>query len=207
VRHATGSAFKGVKVGQVAKSRRYSSKPHDLSVAGAKRRTCPLGFARWVQQNKNTQGGSGKNLAKHAVPLAPSALRASLGSIGGPIPKRQRLTRLAMVLGHHGVHSREDDRRGAQGSGARLPSPVLSERWRVRPSVAIHHLIRRSPCVNTSTLMMTKSNDCPSFYGLTALLSTPLAVPKSLKSGNEGATEFNAVSSTVARSRGPFCSL
>jgi len=36
VRHATGSAFKGVKVGQVAKSRRYSSEPHDLSAALAK---------------------------------------------------------------------------------------------------------------------------------------------------------------------------
>jgi hypothetical protein len=37
VRHATCSAFKAVKVGQVAKSRRYSSEPHDLSAAWAKR--------------------------------------------------------------------------------------------------------------------------------------------------------------------------
>jgi hypothetical protein len=29
VRNATGSAFKGINVGQVAKSQRYSSKPHD----------------------------------------------------------------------------------------------------------------------------------------------------------------------------------
>jgi hypothetical protein len=38
VRHATSLAFKGVKVGQVAKSRRHSREPHDLSAAWAKRR-------------------------------------------------------------------------------------------------------------------------------------------------------------------------
>jgi hypothetical protein len=30
MRHATSLAFKSIKVGQVAKSRRYSSEPHDL---------------------------------------------------------------------------------------------------------------------------------------------------------------------------------
>ena len=38
VRHATSSVFKGVKVGQVAKSRRYSSEPHDLNAGWAMRR-------------------------------------------------------------------------------------------------------------------------------------------------------------------------
>jgi len=38
VRRATSSAFKGVKLRQVAKSRGYSSEPHDLSAAWAKRR-------------------------------------------------------------------------------------------------------------------------------------------------------------------------
>jgi hypothetical protein len=38
VRHATSSAFKGIKVGQVIKSRRYSSESHELSAAWAKRR-------------------------------------------------------------------------------------------------------------------------------------------------------------------------
>ena len=37
VRQATSSTFKGIKVGQVLKSRRYSSEPHDLSAAWAKR--------------------------------------------------------------------------------------------------------------------------------------------------------------------------
>ena len=36
--HATSAAFKRIKVGQVAKSRRYSSEPHDLSAAWANRR-------------------------------------------------------------------------------------------------------------------------------------------------------------------------
>jgi hypothetical protein len=36
--HATSSAFKGIKVGQVPKSRRCSSEPHNLSAARAKRR-------------------------------------------------------------------------------------------------------------------------------------------------------------------------
>ena len=35
MRHATSSAFKGVKVGQVAKSRCYSSEPHDPSAGWA----------------------------------------------------------------------------------------------------------------------------------------------------------------------------
>jgi hypothetical protein len=42
VRHTASSAFKGVKVGQVAKSRRYSSEPHDLSAAWAIRRLWAL---------------------------------------------------------------------------------------------------------------------------------------------------------------------
>jgi hypothetical protein len=37
VRPATSSAFKSIEVGQVAKARRYSGKPHDLSAAWAKR--------------------------------------------------------------------------------------------------------------------------------------------------------------------------
>jgi hypothetical protein len=37
VRHATSSTFKDIKVGQVSKSRRCSSKPHNLSAAWAKR--------------------------------------------------------------------------------------------------------------------------------------------------------------------------
>ena len=37
VRQATSSTFKGIKVGQVLKSRRYSNEPHDLSAAWAKR--------------------------------------------------------------------------------------------------------------------------------------------------------------------------
>jgi hypothetical protein len=37
VRHATSSAFKRIKVGKVAKSRRHSREPHDLSAAWAKR--------------------------------------------------------------------------------------------------------------------------------------------------------------------------
>jgi hypothetical protein len=36
--HATSSAFKSIKVEQVAKSRRYSSEPDGLSAAWAKRR-------------------------------------------------------------------------------------------------------------------------------------------------------------------------
>lgn len=38
MQHATSSAFKGIKLRQVAKSRRYSSEPHDLSAAWARRR-------------------------------------------------------------------------------------------------------------------------------------------------------------------------
>ena len=37
VRHTTNSAFKRIKIGQVAKSRRCSSEPHGLSAAWAKR--------------------------------------------------------------------------------------------------------------------------------------------------------------------------
>jgi hypothetical protein len=33
MRHAASAAFKGVKVGQVVKSRRYPSEPHDLRAA------------------------------------------------------------------------------------------------------------------------------------------------------------------------------
>jgi hypothetical protein len=36
VRQATSSAFKGIKVGQITKSRRSSSEPHDLRAAWAK---------------------------------------------------------------------------------------------------------------------------------------------------------------------------
>ena len=45
VRHATSSAFKAVKIGQFAKSRRYSSEPHDLS-AGWAMRGCWRAFIR-----------------------------------------------------------------------------------------------------------------------------------------------------------------
>jgi len=38
VRDATSSAFKRVKIGKVAKARRYFSEPHALSTAQAKRR-------------------------------------------------------------------------------------------------------------------------------------------------------------------------
>ena len=38
LRHATAAAFKRIKVGQVVKARCYSSKPHGLSAACAKRR-------------------------------------------------------------------------------------------------------------------------------------------------------------------------
>jgi hypothetical protein len=38
VRHTTSSTFKAVKIRQVAKSRRYSSEPHDLSAGWANRR-------------------------------------------------------------------------------------------------------------------------------------------------------------------------
>src|SRR5215469_5377854 len=37
MRQTTGLAFKRINVGQVAKSRRYSSEPHDLSACWAKR--------------------------------------------------------------------------------------------------------------------------------------------------------------------------
>src|SRR5262249_59969373 len=37
VRHTATPAFKCINVGQVAKSRRYSSEPHDLRTAWAKR--------------------------------------------------------------------------------------------------------------------------------------------------------------------------
>jgi len=35
MRHATSTAFKDMKVGQVVKSRRYASEPHDLRAAWA----------------------------------------------------------------------------------------------------------------------------------------------------------------------------
>src|SRR5689334_14303360 len=38
VRHAISSALKGIQVRQIAKSRSYSSDPHDLSAAWAERR-------------------------------------------------------------------------------------------------------------------------------------------------------------------------
>jgi len=45
VRHATSSTFKDKKVGQVPKSQRCSSKPHNLSAAWANRRSWRI-FAR-----------------------------------------------------------------------------------------------------------------------------------------------------------------
>src|SRR6516225_11115940 len=42
VRHATSSAFKDIKVGQVPKSRGCSSEPHKLSAAWAERRLWDL---------------------------------------------------------------------------------------------------------------------------------------------------------------------
>ena len=45
VRYATSSTFKGVKVGQVPKSQRCSSEPHNLSAAWANRRPWLI-FAR-----------------------------------------------------------------------------------------------------------------------------------------------------------------
>jgi len=45
VRHTTSSAFKAVKIGQIAKSRRYSNEPHDLSARWAMRRPWRV-FAR-----------------------------------------------------------------------------------------------------------------------------------------------------------------
>ena len=68
VRHAANPAFKGVKVGQIAKSRRYSSEPHDPSAGWAMRR-CWRAFIREFV-------GHGQMVLK--AELSPTPYRVSL---------------------------------------------------------------------------------------------------------------------------------
>ena len=53
VRHTTSSTFKRIKVGQVAKSRCYSSEPHDLSAARAMRRPGRVFTRGFVTHGRN----------------------------------------------------------------------------------------------------------------------------------------------------------
>src|SRR6516225_9061019 len=67
MRHATSSAFKGVKVGEVAKSRRHSREPHDLSAAWAMRR-CWRAFIRELVGHG--QRSLEPRCSRHPVPVS-----------------------------------------------------------------------------------------------------------------------------------------
>jgi hypothetical protein len=116
VQHATSSAFKGIKGGQVAKSRRYSSDPHDLSAAWAKRR-CWRVFTRVFvvhgrkrSLNRNVarrQTGGSASASVAPPPSAHPMLELSGRRRAGGTCWTRRICRNARQCGKHEVTNKQ----------------------------------------------------------------------------------------------------
>ena len=85
VRHAANSTFKDIKVGQVPKSRRYSSEPHNFSAAWAKRRPWRFFIRVFVAHGRK------RSLNRNVVRSRPAAALAHQCGNGELTNKQKKL--------------------------------------------------------------------------------------------------------------------
>ena len=115
MQHATSSAFKGIKVGQVTKSRRCSSEPHNLSAAWAKRRRWRVfnrvfvGHGRKRSLNRNVARKQTGGSASASVAPPPSAHPMLVGSAKGQgnLPDPRHLAETLHQCGNHKLMNKQ----------------------------------------------------------------------------------------------------